>query len=120
MTLFRPATGEVRAKGVPSVTNAVLHPWLQEQLLELLESMDSEETKGQKPSPSLSQETLAHSHQWETWLGWKLSDRYPPVRMILIWDNLAGHRSDPMVNWLFAHGIMPLYTPKGGFLVEYG
>ena len=33
MTLFRPATGEVRAKGVVSVTNAVLHPWLQEQLL---------------------------------------------------------------------------------------
>ena len=27
MTLFRPATGEVRAKGVVSVTNAVLHPW---------------------------------------------------------------------------------------------
>jgi len=27
MTLFRPATGEVRAKGVPSVTNVVLHPW---------------------------------------------------------------------------------------------
>jgi hypothetical protein len=25
MTLFRPATGEVRAKGVASVTNAVLH-----------------------------------------------------------------------------------------------
>ena len=34
--------------------------------------------------------------------------------MILIWDNLAGHRSDEMVNWLFAHGIMPLYTPLGG------
>jgi hypothetical protein len=114
MTLFRPATGEVRAKGVPSVTNAVLHPWLQEQLLELLEIRDSEETKTQKPSPLRSQETLASYHQWETWLGWKLSGRYPPVRMILVWDNLAGHRSDPMVNWLFAHGIMPLYTPLGG------
>ena len=28
MTLFRPATGEVLAKGVISVTNGVLHPWL--------------------------------------------------------------------------------------------
>lgn len=111
---FRPAPGEVRAKGVPSVTNAVLHPWLQEQLLELLAALDQEKTEAPKPVPSLSLETIAHHHQWETWLGWKLSDRYPPVRMILVWDNLAGHRSDPMVKWLFAHGIMPLYTPLGG------
>src|SRR5260221_1089914 len=34
--------------------------------------------------------------------------------MILVWDNLAGHRSDPMVRWMFSHGIMPLYTPLGG------
>jgi hypothetical protein len=54
MTLFRSATGEVRAKGVPSVTNAVLHLWLQEQLLELLEIMDLEKTEAQEPAPSLS------------------------------------------------------------------
>lgn len=114
MTLFRPATGEVRAKGVPSVTNAVLHPWLQDQFLDLLTILDQEKTEAQQPTPSLSQETLTHCQQWETWVGWKLSDRYPPLRMLLVWDNLAGHRSDPMVNWLFAHGIMPLYTPLGG------
>jgi hypothetical protein len=34
--------------------------------------------------------------------------------MILVWGNLAGHYSDKMVQWLFAHGIMPLYTPLGG------
>jgi len=28
LTLFRPTSGEIRAKGVVSVTNAVLHPWL--------------------------------------------------------------------------------------------
>ncbi len=28
LPLFRPATGEIRAKGVVAVTNAVLHPWL--------------------------------------------------------------------------------------------
>ena len=27
LTLFRPATGELRAKGVVSAANAVLHPW---------------------------------------------------------------------------------------------
>jgi len=115
MTLFRPATGEVRAKGVVSVTNAVLHPWLQEQLLSILEC--EEEARSQQdhqPAPLAQTEVAAECQQWETWLGWRLSDRYPPVRMILIWDNLAGHRSDKMVNWLFQHGIMPLYTPLGG------
>src|SRR5262249_43969573 len=32
LTLFRPATGEVRAQGVLSAPNAVLHPWLKDQL----------------------------------------------------------------------------------------
>ena|SRR5690348_4749719 len=31
-----------------------------------------------------------------------------------LWGNLAGHRNDAMVCWLFQHGIMPLYTPIGG------
>jgi hypothetical protein len=111
MTLFRPATGEVRAKGVRSVTNAVLHPWLQEQLLSILES--EEEARYQEdhqPAPLEQTEVAAHCQQWETWLGWRLSDRYPPLRMILVWDNLAGHRSDKMVSWLFAHGIIVLAT----------
>ena len=29
-------------------------------------------------------------------------------------DNLAGHKSLALVMWLFAHGIMPLYTPVSG------
>ena len=32
LTLFRPATGQVRAKGVTHAPNAVLHPWLQAEL----------------------------------------------------------------------------------------
>lgn len=38
----------------------------------------------------------------------------PPLRLILLWDNLAGHLSYLMVQWLFRHGEMPLYTPLGG------
>lgn len=115
MTLFRPATGEVRAKGVISVTNAVLHPWLQEQLLSILACEEkARNQEGHQPAPLAQTEVVAHCQQWETWLGWRLSDRYPPLRMILVWDNLAGHHSDKMVSWLFAHGIMPLYTPLGG------
>jgi transposase InsO family protein len=38
----------------------------------------------------------------------------PPLRLLLVWDNLAGHKSAEMVVWLCPHGIMPLYTPLGG------
>jgi len=31
-----------------------------------------------------------------------------------VWDNLAGHLSTSIVTWLFAHGVMPLYTPLSG------
>ena len=34
--------------------------------------------------------------------------------MLLVWDNLTGHYSVALVLWLFAHGIMPRYTPLGG------
>jgi hypothetical protein len=115
MTLFRPATGELRAKGVSSVTNAVLHPWLQEQLLGILQ--DEEEARKKlapQVAPGEKTDETVQSSQWETWVGWRLSERYPPLRMILVWDNLAGHRNDQMVSWLFQHGIMPLYTPLSG------
>jgi hypothetical protein len=34
--------------------------------------------------------------------------------MLLVLDNLAGHKTPGFVCWLFAHGVMPLYTPVGG------
>ena len=34
--------------------------------------------------------------------------------MLLVLDNLAGHTTPAFVLWLFAHGVMPLYTPLGG------
>ena len=53
MTLLRPATGEVRAKGVRSVPNAVLHPWLQEQLRSHLESEEeARNQEGHQPAPA--------------------------------------------------------------------
>jgi DDE superfamily endonuclease len=88
---------------------------LQEQLLSMLACEEAARKKeGYQPVPLEQTEVATQCQQWETWVGWRLSDRYPPLRMILIWDNLAGHRSDAMVRWLFAHGIMPLYTPLGG------
>lgn len=34
--------------------------------------------------------------------------------MLLVLDNLAGHKTPAFVQWLLGHGIMPLYTPLGG------
>src|SRR5258708_957157 len=39
LTLFRPATGQVQATGVTHAPNAVLHPWLQTELHQLLASL---------------------------------------------------------------------------------
>ena len=52
--------------------------------------------------------------QWATWLGHEPRDPLPPVRLILVWDNLAGHLSWSIVEWLLQQGVMPLYTPLGG------
>ena len=105
LTLFRPATGEVRAKGVRSAPNAVLHPWLQAELTQILATLPEVTT------PEVERPPLA---RWETWLGHPPREPLPPLRLILIWDNLAGHTSWAIVRWLFQHGILPLYTPLSG------
>ena len=43
-----------------------------------------------------------------------LLDELPPLRMLLVMDNLAGHLTGSFVVWLFERGIMPLYTPLSG------
>ena len=43
-----------------------------------------------------------------------LPDSLPPLRLVVVWDNLKGHRTVAMVEWLIQQGIMPLYTPLGG------
>ena len=36
------------------------------------------------------------------------------MRVLLSWDNLKGHLSTGLVQWLGERGIAPLYTPLGG------
>ena len=36
LTLFHPATGKVRVKGVTACPNAVLHEWVQQELTQIL------------------------------------------------------------------------------------
>jgi hypothetical protein len=105
LTLFRPATGEVRAKGVTHAPNVVLHPWLQGALLPVLAALPA------LTQPEAERPVLA---RWATWLGHEPREPLPPLRLLLIWDNLAGHTSWALVHWLFQHGVMPLYTPLSG------
>jgi hypothetical protein len=91
--------------GVTTATNAVLHPWLKAQLAQLLASLPA------VTNPEAERPALA---RWETWLGRFRYGPLPPLRLILVWDNLAGHLSAELVLWLFAHGVLPLYTPLSG------
>lgn len=104
LTLFRPATGELRAQGVKSAPNVVLHPWLKAQIEQIL---------GGRPGMGGNGNGNGNT-EWEEWLGYKLNKELPPIRMLLIWDNLAGHKSLDMVIWLLEHGVVPLYTPLSG------
>jgi hypothetical protein len=109
LTLFHPASGQARVKGVTSSANVVLHPWLKEELSAILELLPD--------APLIDAET--NRHLWGIWqedlsLPITLPPELPPLRMLLVWDNLRGHYSTDIVLWLFAHGIMPLYTPLSG------
>src|SRR5205807_7742065 len=92
LTLFRPATGMVRAKGVTTAPNTVLHPWLKEELTQVLAGLPA------VTIPEAERPVLA---QWATWLGHEPHEPLPPLRLILVWDNLAGHLSWSIVQWLF-------------------
>jgi transposase len=111
LTLFRPATGQVRAKGVLSAPNAVLHPWLKEELTQVLKPILQREVEMGRPPES----ERPVGARWRTWLWPHENDEgLPPLRVLLVWDNLAGHLSHDLFPWLFRNGIMPLYTPLGG------
>jgi hypothetical protein len=54
--------------------------------------------------------------QWQRQLNVRITlpQSLPRLRMLLIMDSPSGHRTLSFVLWLFAHGVMPLYTPIGG------
>jgi hypothetical protein len=108
LTLFRPADGHVRLKAVTSWPNSVLHPWLRGELAAILTAMPD------PPAEPVAGWRAAWG-RWQEGLTIKptLLDE-PPLRMLLVLDNLAGHKAPELVLWLFEHGVMPLYTPVGG------
>ena len=112
MTLFHPADGQARVKGVTNCTNPVLHGWLKQELTAILAALPT-------PPAVLTGDAATLRSAWERWqegLSIKptLAEKLPPLRMLLVLDNLAGHKTPAFVLWLFSMGIMPLYTPLGG------
>jgi hypothetical protein len=110
LTLFHPAAGHVRVKGVTSTANQVLQPWLKAELSAIVATL---------PEVADSRVSAANRRDWLVWqegltVPITLPAALPPLRMLLVWDNLAGHYTVDVILWLFDHGIMPLFTPLGG------
>ena len=109
LTLFRPTDGRVRLEGVTACPNSVLYPWLQRELTAILSGLPeppAEPAGGWHAAWERGQEGLSIKPT--------LPEEPPPLRMLLVLDNLAGHKTPEFVCWLFDHGVMPLYTPVGG------
>jgi hypothetical protein len=109
LTLFHPASGLVRVKGVTSAANPILHAWLETELTTILAAL---------PEPP-AQPAAERRAAWERWqagltIKFTLPERLPPLRMLLVLDNLSGHKTPALVLWLVEHGVMPLYTPLSG------
>jgi len=107
LTLFHPATGHVRACPVEQATKAVLHPWLKQELIQILTDLPDIAPESQTAWGCRFRDWgyLEEAHSDHAW---------PQVRLILVWDNLAGHLTPELIIWLIAHGVVALYTPLGG------
>lgn len=107
ITLFHPSNGNVRVKGVESTPNQVLHGWLEDRLSEIVAALP----------PAIHPDSAASNRAiWERWrqdltVKFTLPETLPPLRLLLVCDNLAGHKTPAFVVWLCEHGILPLYTP---------
>lgn len=110
LTLFHPESGQLRAKGVTSTANAILHPWLKAQLTEVLAALPATEAPS---DPALIQAAWA---RWSEGLAVPppRAETLPPLRLLLVLDNLAGHKTPSWVQWCAQHGIALLYTPLSG------
>lgn len=110
MTLLHPKTGEVRVKGATNTRNETLHGWLKAELSDILATL---------PVSAPVTDPQANRDCWEGWregltVKATLSADLPPLRLLLVMDNLTGHKSPDWLIWCFHNGILPVYTPLGG------
>ena len=90
-TLFHPSTGELRAKGVTSSANAILHPWLEQELDAVMAGLPVSETAVIA--------TELNRQQWQKWqadlsIKFTLPETLPPLRALLILDVTAQPKTD--------------------------
>jgi hypothetical protein len=111
LTLFHPASGQVRLQPAVRCTNAVLHPWLRRELAAIVAGLPA-----LPPAQVAARATHAYWERWRRGLTVKatLLQDLPPLRVLLVLDNLTGHHTPELLCWLFAHGVLPLYTPLAG------
>lgn len=109
LTLFHPSTGQVRVAGVTRSTNAVLLTWLRDQLAQIVSTLPP-------PCPQTAYTQHLMWHLWQEGLTQRITLplQPPPLRLLLVLDNLIGHKNPAWINWCFSQGILPLYTPLGG------
>jgi hypothetical protein len=109
LTLFHPADGALRVQGVETCPNALLHSWLADELTAILADLPT-------PPSCDPAETLAVWERWQQGLQIRpgLSADLPPLRLLLILDNLQAHKAPEFVRWCAQQGIFPLYTPLSG------
>jgi hypothetical protein len=110
ITLLHPQSGQVHVKGVTNTRNETLHGWLKSEMTAILATLP-------EPDPLLDPQT--NRAFWESWregLSVKASliADLPPLRLILVMDNLTGHKNPDWLIWCFCNGILPIYTPLGG------
>ena len=106
LTPFHPGSGRVEVDGATSCTNAVLHAWLERGLSQVLAALPV-------PAPVPPGESCRASRErWQEGPTWPITlpANPPPLRVLLVLDNPAGHRTPEFVCWLFAQGVMPLYS----------
>ena len=70
------------------------------------------------PDASVLSQDQNRAH-WERWreglqIKFTLLSDLPPLRMLLIWDNLVGHWNAELLVWLMHQGVMVLFTPIAG------
>src|SRR5215210_5557560 len=89
LTLFHPASGRVRLQPAARGPNAVRHPWLREHLSAILAAL---------PVPKAALDPAVTRAAWMVWqagltMPFTLPQNLPPLRLLLVWDNLTGHKT---------------------------
>jgi hypothetical protein len=87
LTLFDPANGQVRLR--PASPNTVLHAGLEAELQAILATL---------PPVNTPLDPAANRALWQAWqhdltIRFTLPETLPPLRLLLVWDNLAGHKT---------------------------